>query len=174
MEIAACGPRLRSLREAVVAQDVATAKERWQRLWRKHVEVELQDIAGQVHMEFGQRVRLKIQVWVISWPLFWERRSARSWGSPSAGSWRRSRCRRRRWGLRTESGCLRGDVEVDPRSATATAVHEAVAQSQGSCLHLVRLRACAGAPRGLLALVGEVRCAKMAGGRGLSPLGDST
>lgn len=27
------------MREAVVAQDVATAKERWQRLWRKHVEV---------------------------------------------------------------------------------------------------------------------------------------
>eukprot|EP00913_Durusdinium_trenchii_P020190 g18971.t1 len=46
---------LRSFREALVAQDAKGAKARWRRLWRKHVEVEVQEIAGTVHVDFGQR-----------------------------------------------------------------------------------------------------------------------
>lgn len=52
---------LRGFREAFLAQDAARAKERWRRLWRKHVEVELQDLAGMVHVDFGQRVKVKMQ-----------------------------------------------------------------------------------------------------------------
>ncbi|CAK9073978.1 unnamed protein product [Durusdinium trenchii] len=53
--------RLRSFREALVAQDAKGAKERWRRLWRKHVEVEVQEIAGTVHVDFGQRVKQRMQ-----------------------------------------------------------------------------------------------------------------
>lgn len=52
---------LRSFREALVAQDAKGAKERWRRLWRKHVEVEVQEIAGTVHVDFGQRVKQRMQ-----------------------------------------------------------------------------------------------------------------
>ncbi|CAE8658406.1 unnamed protein product, partial [Polarella glacialis] len=52
---------LKRFREAFAAGDLATAKARWASLWSRRIEVEARDISGLVHVEFGQRIRQKLQ-----------------------------------------------------------------------------------------------------------------